>query len=796
MALSRLFRGRVRPALAATLVLFGGALGLSGASGCLNRPLEPNEPTITTTVQERLPQSKINKIDLLLMIDNSASMGDKQAILASAVPDLVRGLVNPRCVDDAGVPAPSQPALSTDACPGKTFREFDAITDIHVGLISSSLGSRGANGCPADPITSPARDDHGHLLARSTSTKGSALANQDIPTYNQQGFLAWDPEQVLDPKGIGTLGDMNGAPGIVPTLAEMVKGVGQDGCGFESQLESWYRFLVDPEPYQSIGIKDGKSFLQGIDKELLDERKDFLRPDSLVAIILLTDENDCSLNDVGKSFNAAQLGTPKNPVHLPRARHECATDPDDVCCKSCSASLGSCPADPTCSEPVTDEEDPNNLRCFDQKRRFGIDFLYPLDRYTSALTSAKVPNRAGEMVDNPLFPKADAAVGSISPRTAEGKLVFLAGIVGVPWQDIARRNADGKPDLRAGLDKDMKVVGGFKSARELNDRDLNGKTVWDQILGDPKAKILASDPLMRESRDVRSGNVPSIDQDLADTNAASPTANTINGHEWLTSKSSSGDLQYACIFPLPVPKVDCTSTTCDCNTDAKNPLCQDEAGNYTNTQFRAKAYPGVRELKVLKEIGDQGIVASVCPAQLDHPEAEYGDYGYRPATGAIVDRLKSRLTGTCLHRSLSPDPSGQVECLILEARALPAGEACKCDDPTEKGRQDVQTEHEQAKRLALEDQVAKVAGWNCFCEIKQLADDELHACQFDTSHDPRTTSGVPVDGWCYIDAASNPPAGDASLVSTCAPTEQRKLRFVGDGQPIDHSTLFITCSGK
>lgn len=792
MALSRRFHGFIRPVLAGTLVLF---TGLAGVSGCLNRPLEPSDPRTTSDVQEKLPQSKIKKIDLLLMIDNSASMGDKQAILASAVPDLVRGLVSPLCVDESGVPAKPQPKLPGDGCPGKTFREFDPINDIHVGLISSSLGSRGANGCLADTASTIAKDDHGHLLARSDSSKGSALANQDIPTYGNKGFLAWDPLQKLDPKGIATLGDTSGAPGIVPTLTEMVTGIGQDGCGFESQLESWYRFLVDPEPYKTIAIgKDGRSFLQGVDEELLAERKSFLRPDSLVAIILLTDENDCSINDVGIGFNTAQLGTQKNPVHLPRARAICATNPDDECCKSCGSTAGKCPEDPTCKEALTSEQDPTNLRCFDQKKRFGIDFLYPLDRYTKALSSPTVPDRAGNMVANPLFSKADADV--LAPRAADGNLVFLAGIVGVPWQDIARRNSDGKPDLRAGLDANKKVVGGFKNARELDVHDANGKTVWDQILGDPLKKVLASDPLMRESQEPRKGMVPSTVESLAGLDATSPKANTINGHEWDTSKSAAGDLQYACIFPLPTPKTGCMPGTCDCNTDGKNPLCQDEAGNYTDTQFRAKAYPGVRELGVLKEIGDQGIVASVCPAQLDDPDAERGDYGYRPATGAIIDRLKSRLTGECLHRSLQPDANHQVQCLMLEARALPAGETCDCNEPAVKARQDVQGDHEEARRQALEDVVAKAAGWNCFCEIKQLAGDALHACQYDTSRTPKTKSGDPADGWCYIDAASNPPAGDPSLVATCDPTEQRKLRFVGEGQPLDKSTVFITCAGQ
>jgi hypothetical protein len=60
----------------------------------------------------------------------------------------------------------------------------------------------------------------------------------------------------------------------------------------------------------------------------------------------------------------------------------------------------------------------------------------------------------------------------------------------------------------------------------------------------------------------------------------------------------------------------------------------------------------------------------------------------------------------------------------------------------------------------------------------------------------KTESGGDVDGWCYIDATSTPPAGDALLVETCPASEKRKLRFVGEGEPLDNSTLFITCSGQ
>src|SRR5262245_37199455 len=40
-----------------------------------------------------------NKVDLLFVVDNSASMGDKAALLASSVGVALRRFVQPRCVD-------------------------------------------------------------------------------------------------------------------------------------------------------------------------------------------------------------------------------------------------------------------------------------------------------------------------------------------------------------------------------------------------------------------------------------------------------------------------------------------------------------------------------------------------------------------------------------------------------------------------------------------------------------------------------------------------------------------------
>jgi hypothetical protein len=235
----------------------------------------------------------VDKIDILLDIDNSPGMADKQEILAQTIPDLVLGLINPRCVDNMGVPAAKQPIGPFDLCPLGASREFDPIVDIHIGMVTSSLGGHGADSCP-DTETGPAdcgttpnltNNDKGHLVTRQDQ-----CGNTNVPSYLDQGFLAWDPMGQLNPPGESISGDLQGTTGLIPHLRDMVKGVGQIGCGFESQLESWYRFLVDPEPFQSISVINGSATPSPeIDLALISQRAEFLRPDSLVAIIMLTD---------------------------------------------------------------------------------------------------------------------------------------------------------------------------------------------------------------------------------------------------------------------------------------------------------------------------------------------------------------------------------------------------------------------------------------------------------------------------------------------------------------------------
>ncbi|MFO0589120.1 MAG: hypothetical protein U0441_16330 [Polyangiaceae bacterium] len=719
------------------------------AFGCLERPLHGNDPRSTAEVVEPLKLSAVERIDLLLAIDNSASMGDKQDILARAVPDLVKRLANPRCIDTSGNPASEQPQSPTAACPDGTEREFLAVPDIHVGIVSSSLGGTKDGRC-----AQPTDNDHGRLLSRT-------LSGSNVPTYGGFGFLAWDPDKKLDPPGESVLD--NGTSGLVPSLQEMVRGVGESGCGYEAQLESWYRFLIQPDPWESL-VQKGDSLTpkDGVDKTLLAQRKAFLRPDSLVAIIQLTDENDCS---VAPGPDAARIFSKQSMI---RPREECAADPNDACCAPCDQAPAGCAEQASCKDASgnwarIEGEDANgrDLRCFDQKRRFGKSYLYPTERYVTGLTELHVPDRYGNLTSNPLFMDLNLDDDIHGQRTPD--LVFFAGIVGVPWQDIAKDPTT--------------LAKGLKSGEELIARDAEGHSTWDRILGDPEKGTLPLDPHMWESQKPRTG--------LPDATSAFG-ADPISGHE---QKELATNLQFACTFPLLSPIPCAGDISCDCYKPDGNPLCQAPSGEYTQDQVAAKAFPGLRELSVLKGLQKQAIVASVCPSNMDEAaEKNAEDFGYRPAVGALIDRLKGKLGHQCLPRQLTPNKEGKVGCLVIEARK---SESCSCK--AEDARTSVATEHVEAIQGALQSGIIDEDD-NCFCEIPQLSGAELTSCQNDKD-DPQVVDGQQVNGWCYIDATAIPAVGSKELVpESCTEAEKRLIRFVGTAKARPGSDMFIMCT--
>lgn len=717
-----------------TAALMLGAVG----TGCLSRPVGQQPPTTKVNFTSTVSQQAVDKVDLLFAIDNSASMGDKQEILADAVPDLINGLLTPRCVDSCGVQQGTSRAEPTGneannyGCPQGTQPEFKPVIDMHIGIVSSSLGNFGGDVCPA---SNPRTNDRGHLI---NFKKGGG----DVALAKPGNFLAWFPQAEENndakrhPPPANPIRTIDGPDGLTANFSELVRGVDQNGCGLEAQLESVYRFLIQPDPWEEVKLDsfNQADLGEGIDIQVLQQRADFLRPDSLVAVIMLTDEDDSSADPLAiggqgwafmaKNFPGSKVfrGGQGQGTTAPRGTKACETNPGSEDCTSCGFQSLCDPSQPSCQKIKQDpncttsgqdgqqgdgysgyygpKDDELNVRFHRMKERYGIDPQYPLRRYIDGFTKLRVPDRKAEHVTKV------AANGrrEIANYTSTGKCtnpLFAAKLPRQPGDelcDLARGTRS--PDLVF-----FAVVGGVPHQLlhfDPNDPEKSRITNddWVKILGrDPERfDFTGIDPHMIQSVAPRTGASLGGENEARGSNGNDP----IHGREWKTDKS---DLQYACTFDLPTPRTcNANDQSCDCTPDSTTnpPLCGSGA-----EQVKAKAYPTVRELQVVRALGDQGIVSSLCPIQLknkDNPDDKVNPpavYGYRPAVASIIDRLKNALTTQCLPQKLRPrgnackDDSGctaeqtcvtgycesktplPVDCLVLAQLSPESGQNCE-----------------------------------------------------------------------------------------------------------------------
>ncbi|MCC6214535.1 MAG: hypothetical protein IT376_06675 [Polyangiaceae bacterium] len=787
---SSLFRRVFRSGVAAAALVVP---ALAAGTACLDRPVEGSTPRTSNVFVDQIRQTAVERIDLLFMIDNSISMADKQALLAKAVPVLASRLVNPICVDQDGNDLGNTPTDPAAPCPSGT-REFRPLNDIHIGIVSSSLGGHGGDLCDDEAD----EDDKGQLIG--TLRPGWM---PPLSSHQNQGFLFWGP-------GIG---GTDNSTTLISDFAAHVTATGETGCGYEASLEAWYRFLIDPAPPQDVAknaqgrtepVLDANGAVV-LNQTLLAQRAAFLRPDSLVAVIMLTDENDCSIVDYGFSW---LVTTSPSTLLMPRGTAACAQDPNSPCCRSCAVGETAPPAgcvaiadDGECRKgSYTTPEDTANLRCYEQKRRFGLDFLHPTNRYVAALKDLQLcPNspygdadcncrgekrrrellgipfdqggdcsaRVGGPIPNPLFTDLTGQ-GITTPR--DPGLVFLAGIVGVPWQDIATEASLTGSGLT------------YMTAAELQ---AAGR--WDTILGEPTLGVPPQDPFMNETVAQRlAGGAPVAHPFLPGVTTTPPgTTNPINGNEY--DIPLNDDLQYACVYDLAASR-DCESETggCDCKAGKPStptkPLCQ----GGTTVQTKAKGYPGLRILNVLRDFGENAIVASICPKNATGAETD-PSYGYTPAVSAIINRLKEALNVKCLPRKLETDPvTGNVSCKIVEATFPAAGGGCTC---AIEGRVDADSKVAAAvrKQLKATGQCGTAAASCddlCLCELPPPGEAARAACETDPN---------PVQSevaWCYIE--------EGPLVDQCPATERRLLRFVGTAAtptPRTGAIMSIACLG-
>jgi hypothetical protein len=226
-------------------------------------------------------------VDLLVVVDNSASMSEEQQVLATAFFPLINALVDP---------LPGWP--------------FPAVDDMRVAMVSSDMGlSWGGNpyepgdGWPGDtPYGCSSIGDNGEFETY-VSGKAINLMHATIPCDESasQCPTGWSCEEIGGENDVGTCwapggdGTSQTCPDMSASWLETPLGLPEDpvpnaelafqvsclsvlgtsGCGFEQQLQA-----------AAVALHE-------------ESQTEFVRDGALLAVIQVSDEEDCSIESNG-----------------------------------------------------------------------------------------------------------------------------------------------------------------------------------------------------------------------------------------------------------------------------------------------------------------------------------------------------------------------------------------------------------------------------------------------------------------------------------------------------------------
>ncbi len=261
-----------------------GAAGMAGAAGAAGMAGQGGAPPTDGGVDPSADQYQ--QVDIVILVDNSGSMLEEQQILATQFFNLVNALVDPPRVPECG-----------------------SLDNVRIGVITSDMGLQ-SGAADELPDPSPLGDQCPGMGDDATFRvygAGHAIDIQpDMISCNPpatQCPRAWNCENVggdnvgmCIPPGGGD-GAAQGCPAMSGTWTETRASAknpdfafqtaclakqGTEGCGFEQQLKALARAAVDAPG--------------------------FLRENALLALIVVSDEEDCSLEDLA-IFDAQEFGT-------------------------------------------------------------------------------------------------------------------------------------------------------------------------------------------------------------------------------------------------------------------------------------------------------------------------------------------------------------------------------------------------------------------------------------------------------------------------------------------------------
>ena len=277
-------------------------LGLFAAQyGCMDRQPAPVCPVPTELKSDEMQANSFDGVDMLVMVDNSGSMAEEQTILATSFYPLVNALANPLPtwpyeaadslrlavvtsnmgissngqINDAYWPGGDAPPGCHDLGDNGEFREIDVATvDVQNDVID----------CAADAAQCP---------------PGWTCANIDAETG--VGRCHTDGSTAVDCPALGSVWAESSADAPNPsfnTQAACLAQQGTTGCGFEQQFQSAATALIR---------SDQSSFMVG---------------SHLLAVIVVTDEEDCSMEDGKGLFETDEVAIASpNKVNIACGEH-------------------------------------------------------------------------------------------------------------------------------------------------------------------------------------------------------------------------------------------------------------------------------------------------------------------------------------------------------------------------------------------------------------------------------------------------------------------------------------------
>jgi hypothetical protein len=209
-----------------------------------------------------------DELDLLFVMDDSSSMSEEQESLTTALPAAIA-------------------ALATGDLEGDGIRDFSAVGSLHVGVVTTDMGL----GTVTAPGCGHGFGDDGILRAPEGTCAGSGTS------------AIFDFESLRD------------LPATFASDVACVLATGTAGCGFEQQLEAPLKAL-SPAAATDWVRRDyvPPTFFGGASGHGDGANAGFLRTGSVLAIVVVTDDDDCSAVDPAlfDPSDPRYAGTPLN----------------------------------------------------------------------------------------------------------------------------------------------------------------------------------------------------------------------------------------------------------------------------------------------------------------------------------------------------------------------------------------------------------------------------------------------------------------------------------------------------